>query len=153
LDEEGEMNKSDRTSDASRDRHLTAGFVVTGCVLAAAALLVGISDNPPGIALCYAASIAGVLAIAHRWRRPRRFLLLAAGALAGGVILAVLHNFPEVLGERMAEVPVVGSALGFIGAVFFLLALLVAPAAIAVGLVGAGISWRAGRRAPGGSQG
>jgi hypothetical protein len=62
-----------------RFRSGTLGLLALTAVLTTAALIVGFSDNPPGIALLYAAGVTLVLAGTHHWRSPRRFGLLLIG--------------------------------------------------------------------------
>lgn len=53
---------------APQDRTRTLVFLAICGVAAIAAVLVGISDNPPGILLAFTAAAAFVLAIVHPWR-------------------------------------------------------------------------------------
>jgi len=105
-------------------------------VLTAAALLVGITDNPPGIALLYGAGLTLVLTVTHRWKSRRSYGLLILGAVVGFFILAAIHNFAEVGAERIAHIPVIPLILSAISVVGFLAALIVCPVACLVGAVG-----------------
>lgn len=99
-----------------------------------------LSANPSGLALLYLGVIAGVAAMVHRWRKPRKFLRLFYGAVIGFVVFALLHN----LGYAVASV----TELAWLRALWealdagaFLLAVVVAPAAFVVGGVGALVTW------------
>jgi hypothetical protein len=101
-----------------------------------AALLVGISDNPPGIILLYGAGLTAVLAVVHRWRSARRFGYLVLSAALGFLVLAAIHNFAEVGAEGLSHLPVVAYPLAAVSVVGFMLAVVVCPAAVLVGVVG-----------------
>jgi hypothetical protein len=100
------------------------------------ASLVGISDNPPGIALLYAAGVCLVLAVAHRWRSPRKFGLLMGGSVIAFFVMVVIHNFAEVGAERIAHLPAIAVPLSAISVLGFILAVIICPAAVAIGLIG-----------------
>ena len=110
-------------------------LVVIGCVALAGGLIVGISDNPPGIALVYGGLICLVLAVVCRWRRPKSFLLLFAFSAAGFIVFAILHNVFYGIGEY-TDMSWLKSLMEALHVAAFLIALLVCPAGIVVGLVG-----------------
>ena len=98
--------------------------------------------GPPGgryLVAGYASPLAAepsfILAFAHRWREPRRFFLLLGLSFLGFVVFAVLHNVFYAIGESsntswgtsLMEVLHVGS---------FLVAVLICPPGILVGLIG-----------------
>jgi len=110
-------------------------LLATAVVSLSAGLLVGVSDNLPGILLVYMASIAVVLAYALRFRTQRQYERLLLYSVAGFAVTAILHNVFE------AAASVAGAAWlravgGGIGAAFFLIAVLLCPAGFLVGLVG-----------------
>lgn len=111
-----------------------------------AALIVGISDNPPGIILAYAACFGGIAALTTGWNRPRPFLILAVLAVAGFVVFALLHNAFYALADVGSGLPVVPSVASALSVVAFFLAVLVCPAALVVGLAGALKTWLQRRR-------
>ena len=110
-------------------------LVAIGCVALAGTLLVGTSDNPPGIALLYGGLICLILAAVCRWRRPRSFLLLFALSALGFVVFAVLHNLFYAIGAG-TTIPWVQSLMEGLHVGAFLIAVLLCPAGILVGLVG-----------------
>jgi uncharacterized membrane protein (UPF0136 family) len=120
-----------------RDRSRSLLLLAFCGVLAIAASIVGVSDNPPGIALAFLSTIAFVLAFVHRWRTPKPFLLLALASVLGLVLFAILHNVFEVIASRMGESGLTHDLLNGIGVGFFLIAILVCPSGLLVGLVGA----------------
>lgn len=127
---------TNRTRSSSWLRNTTVLLLGATGVLIAAASAVGISDNPPGIALLYGSSLTLVLAVAHRWRSPKKFGLLLMGAIIGFVVMVAVHNFAEVGAERVADIPVLPLLLTVISVIGFLTALFICPAAGIVGAVG-----------------
>jgi hypothetical protein len=123
------------------NRTLTIVFLVAGCTLLVIALVVGIADNAPGIALLYLASLAGVLAFVHRWRTVRRFVLLAVASIVGVPVFALLHNVFYALSQSASDIVPLSQALKVLDAVSFLVALIVCPAGILVGVVGAVLAY------------
>jgi len=121
-------------------------FLAGAAVALAAALLVGISDNLPGVALLYVAVTSLVLAFTHRWRVTKRFVILLVASLIGFPLAAVLHNAFYALGELA---PVIKPATEALHVVFFLVALLLCPAGVLVGAVGSLVTWWHRRRPQG----
>jgi hypothetical protein len=118
------------------NRNKTLALLAIAAVLTAAALVVGISDNIPGIVLMYLAALALVLAFVHPWRSPKQFLWLCAAAIVTFLVTAVLENAFEV-GATLVSGQVLQGLLGAIGATFFIIATVICPAALLVGLGGA----------------
>lgn len=118
-------------------------LVALGCLSLVAALAVGIEDNLPGIALIFGAIICWTLAVVRRWSRPKSFLWLALGAAVGFLVFAVLHNVFYGLGEMATDHPLLRSICEALHVVSFLLAILVAPPVLVVGLLGRLVAgWR-----------
>ena len=123
-------------------------LIALGCLALVAALAVGIEDNLPGIALVFGAIICWTLAVVRRWSRPKSFLWLALGAAIGFLVFAVLHNVFYGLGEMASDRPFLHGLCKVLHVGSFLLAILVAPPVVIVGLLGRLISgWRQ-RRSP-----
>jgi hypothetical protein len=120
-------------------------LLVIGCGAIAAGLIVGISDNLPGIALVYGGIICLVLAAVCRWQRPKSFALLFALSAVGFVVFAVLHNVFYGIGE-ITSITWVKAILEGLHVGAFLIALLVCPAGVVVGLPGWIISLIRARR-------
>jgi hypothetical protein len=136
LQEGQEMNAREQAIGPLAYNRLTLVFLAATVVLIIAALLVGISDNPPGILLLYGAGLALVLAVTHRWRSPRKFGFLFLGAAVGFFITVAIHNFAEVGAERISNLPLLAYPLSAVSVAGFILAVIVCPAAAAVGALG-----------------
>lgn len=130
------MSKQGQIISRFKPRGSTLGFLSAAAFLTLAAFLVGIADNPPGILLLYGAGICLVLAMAHRWRSPKKFGYLLGGSVIGFFIMVVIHNFAEVGAEKIAYLPAVALFLSAISVVGFITAVILCPAAVAVGLIG-----------------
>lgn len=134
-----------RSSSSSYHR-VTLILMVLAAASAAGAVLAGVDDNPPGLALAMLAGLMLVTALVHSWRSPKRFLSLSAAAfglsvIAVGILIAVDIS---LTGGHVPEAiaPVVdagGNALAL------MVAFLVVPS-ILVGLAGTLITWLTGRR-------
>jgi len=138
----------------SGGRSLRVTLVLAGlsCVLLAAAFMTGISDNPPGLMLCYLASCTLILSFAHMWRRAKNFLVLLGGSLLGFPVFVVLHNLFYALNESASGVIVLNLLLEMLHVAFFLVAIFLCPAGAVVGAAGGIIvsvaAFRKQRRTP-----
>jgi hypothetical protein len=119
-----------------RNRYRSLLLFLICVVLAFAAATVGISDNPPGIALAFLSVVALVLAFVHPWRSSKKFRRLIYAALSGMVLAVILHNLFEGLAGKVAGSGLVQRLLSGAGVAFFFIAL-ICPIALLVGLVGA----------------
>ena len=131
------MSTSEEPSGRFHIRTTTLGLLGAGIVLLAAALLVGVSDNLPGILLLYASALALVLAVTHRWKDPKKFGYLTLGSILGFFIFVIVHNFSEVGAGMISHLPVLAFALTAISVIAFILALFVCPWGCVVGVLGA----------------
>ena len=118
------------------NRKLSLIFMITCCICAIAAGVIGIEDNAPGILCAFGAAVALVLAFVHPWRTAKQFGLLLLGAVLCFVIFVVLHNVFHGVAGNMENTPVIPVLLEGLGVATFLLAVLVCPPAVLVGLVG-----------------
>ena len=98
--------------------------------------IIGISDNPPGIALTYAAITFGAAAWVWNWRSPREFWTLLGLGLLSFPVGVVLHNLLYALGTVVVGLPILTGIVGFLGAFFFIVAVLVAGPVAGVSLIG-----------------
>lgn len=128
-----------------RNRLLTWIFLSVCVAAGTAAALVGISDNPPGIALAYLSVCAFILAFIHPWRRVKQYWRLFYWSLPGFVVLVVAHNVFEVVAQRMAS-GWLEATLQVIQVTAFLLAVLVCPPSIVISVLGMIIFFILGRR-------
>lgn len=114
-----------------------------GLVVGAVALLIGVSDNLPGIGLLYLALVCLAGAWIWNWRSPREYWMLLIISLAAFPIGAILHNLFDALGTKAGQIPVIGQLVGFLGAFFFLAAVVAAaPVGLAALIGGITASWK-----------
>lgn len=132
------------TSPEHRNRSILL-LVISGA-LAAAAAAVGIDDNPLGIALAYLSTTGLVLAFVHHWRSWKRFRRLIREACIGFVVSAVLSNVLELIGSRLGEQRPIAVPFNVVGALFFLIATLLCPPGLLVGIIGSIVTYGQARR-------
>ena len=124
-------------------KNMGFALVALGCLSLVGALAAGIQDNLAGIALLFGAITCWTLAVVRRWSRPKSFLWLALGAAVGFLVFAVLHNVFYGLGEMASDRPFLHGLCEVLHVASFLLAILVAPPVLVVGLLGRLVSgWR-----------
>lgn len=123
-------------------------FLVGGVLGVLVALALGIADRPLVAALLVLGLGGVVAAFTPAWTRPRPFLLLAAAGALAFPVFVVLHNAFYALGEVTGDLPVVPAVAGALAAVTFLAAILLSPAVLLVGLVGALVTGLFRRPAP-----
>jgi hypothetical protein len=140
------MKRSLGLAGMKRSRKVTLVLVTLCCVSLIVAFLIGISDNLPGLLLCYIAVTALILAFVHTWRRVKSFLILLGASLIGFPLFVILHNLFYALGQVAADVIVLGSLLEFLHAVFFLVAIMVCPPGVLIGAVGSVVTYCKGRQ-------
>ena len=114
----------------------------------AVAFLIGISDNPPGLLLCYLSVTAFILAFVHTWRKVKYFLVLTGASLIGFFLFAVLHNVFYGLGQMAADLVVLKYLLDSLNVVSFLVAILLCPAGLLLGAIGSVIMYLKQRKIP-----
>lgn len=122
-----------------RNRRRSLLFLAACIASGTAAALLGISDNPPGLALAFLAAIALLLAFAHPWRRSAQFRYLFYASAAGFLVFAVAHDAFEALAHGMTAGPV-ATVTESLGVVAFFLAVLLCPPGLLVGGAGAVIT-------------
>ena len=118
------------------NRMLSIIFLAACCISAIAAGVIGIDDNAPGILCAFIAAAALILAFVHPWRSAKQFGLLLLGAVLCFVISAVLHNVFHAIAGGMESAQVSRKMLEGLGVAAFLLAVLICPPAVMVGLIG-----------------
>jgi hypothetical protein len=116
-------------------------FLTVGCIALAAGLAIGISDNPPGLTLIYLASASFIMALVHRWRTVRSYMVLLVSSLVGLPVAVVLHNLLYALGELARDVPVVKAIAEALHVAFFLIAVLLCPVGVLIGGIGGLVAW------------
>ena len=123
-------------------------FIVVGifCALIISAIAIGVSDNIPGIVLCYLATVILVVASTHTWRRTRRFLILLAASVIAFFIFVLLHNAFYALAILTNHIAELSHLMEALGVVFFIIAIFLCPATFLVGAVGSIVCAIMGRR-------
>jgi signal transduction histidine kinase len=118
-------------------------------LLAIAAVLVGIDDNPPGVLLAFLAATAFVLAFVYPWRTAKKFMFLLLASVLGFVLYIILN----IVLDTAAQNPATAGALQALlqspvaDAVSIIIAMLCA-AAFTVGAVGSAAMFIRNRRRP-----
>ena len=115
----------------SRSRYLLG----IGFLLLLVALLIGISDNLPGILLVYAGTLLLLLAFVHHLHEAAQFGTLLAISVVSFPVLTLLHNVFEVLHEKSGGIPVIDQLLQGFSVIFFLAAVFISPVGILIGAV------------------
>ncbi|MFN8548254.1 MAG: hypothetical protein U0527_09920 [Candidatus Eisenbacteria bacterium] len=119
-----------------RFRTITLSLLAACAASALAAGIVGISDNPPGIALAFLAAGAFVAAFVHPWRSVRPFAVLLGITVGSFVVLVLVHNFGEALATLARTPTLLRVPLNGVSVVAFLLAVLICPPTLVVSLLG-----------------
>jgi len=113
-------------------------FVLAGifCALVISAIVVGVSDNIPGIVLCYVASIVLAVAPTRTWRKTKRFLILVVASVIGFFVFVFLHNAFYALAILTNHIAALSHLMEAFDAIFFIIAVFLCPATFLVGAVG-----------------
>ena len=115
---------------------MTYFFLSFGILSFVIAFMVGISGNIPGLLLCYLGFFALLLAWTHRWRSVKKFLILIAVSVIGFPITVTLHNLFYALAEMAGEIVIITHLMNALSVVSFIVAVLVCPPALVLGVVG-----------------
>ena len=131
------------------NRNKTFILLAICVLLAIAAVVVGIDDNPPGILLAFLAASAFVLAFVHPWRTAKKFLYLLLAAILGFVIYTILN----IILDTSAQDPAASAGLQDLldSPVFNALSIIIimiCAAAFIVGVIGAVAMALRNRRRP-----
>ena len=113
-------------------------FIVAGifCALVISAIVIGVSDNIPGIVLCYLAAIVLAVASTHTWRKTKRFLILLAASVIAFFLFVILHNAFYALTILTNHIAALSHLMEAFHVVFFIIAVFLCPATFLVGVVG-----------------
>jgi nitroreductase len=118
---------------------LIAAGVLTGVI----AIVIGVSDNLPGIILLYVGLTCLAGAWVWNWPSPREFWILLLVSLASFPVGVVLHNLFYAFGTMVVENRFLTGVSGFLGGFFFLVAVMaVGPTAFVALVGGISTSWR-----------
>lgn len=107
-----------------------------GVALIIIALIIGISDNPPGVGLAYLGLIFVCFSMVHQWQKPRDFGTMLAVSVISFPVLVLIHNIFDTINDKIGTIPVINQLLGGIAVISFVLAVLVAPAVVVVSVIG-----------------
>ena len=130
------MDRLSRLIGDKSQRKISLALLILGVVLQILAFVVGIADNPPGLALCFAGIIGLMLIFFHHWREVKKFGFLLVVSVIGFPVSVVLHNLFYGLGKMNAENLILSQMFDFLDVLFFLIAILICPAGILIGIVG-----------------
>ena len=111
-------------------------LIVLAIGLGITAALIGVADNLPGIILIYLSLTCLAVAWVWNWGSPRDFWILLGLALLSFPVGVILHNMFYALGTVVSEIPVLAGLVGFLEAIFFLIAVIVAGPVGMVALAG-----------------
>lgn len=106
------------------------------CALLLAAFLIGVSDNIPGIVLCYLAATIPVIAMVYTRQEVKKYLILLGASAGGFFIFVVLHNAFYALGVISNHISALSHVMDAFSVAAFCIAVLLCPAAFLVGAVG-----------------
>ena len=118
------------------NRRLTLSLLALAIVSTTIGLIVGISDNPPGIIILYAGIILLIVSLVYIWRKIRSFRILLVVSIVGVPVFSVLHNIFYGIAELTSDVKLLSETLNFFDAMSFLIALIICPSGIIVGMGG-----------------
>lgn len=125
-----------------KNKHkITLILLLIGCILIVLSLIIGISDNFPGILLCYLGITSLMLAFTHHWREIKKFIILLLWSIIGFPVSVVLHNLLYALGKILAENVILNQMFEILHVLFFLIAILICPPAMLIGAVGSLVTY------------
>lgn len=119
-----------------RNRKTTLILAAIFCVLVIAAVVVGVSDNIPGIVLCYLAASIPAIALTYTWRELKKFLILLGASVGGFFVFVVLHNAFYALAIVANHISVVSHLADAFSVASFCIAVFLCPPAFLAGAVG-----------------
>lgn len=124
--------------DAQGRRKRKEVLILAGifCALIISAIVVGVSDNIPGIVLCYLATIVLAVAATRTWRKTKRFLVLVVASAIGFFVFVFLHNAFYALTIVTNHIAALSHLMEVFHVVFFIIAVFLCPATFLVGVVG-----------------
>ena len=131
------------------DRKITLIFLAMCGLLAIAAVIVGIDDNPPGILLAFLAATAFVLAFVHPWRTVRQFMFLLLASVFGFALFVILNIILDTVAQDPANTGTLQDLLQSPAIeALNLISAMICPAAFIVGAVGSVAMFIRSRRRP-----
>ena len=137
------MNQFKRWSNEHLGRII---LIVLAALALGMALLVGVSDNVSGLVLVHLACGLLIVAFVCTWREPQPFLKMLVASLISVPVFVVLHNLAYAVTQTTADMPLISGFFEFLGAICFIIAVVIAPTAVIISAIGAIITaiqnWR-----------
>jgi len=109
------------------------------CALVTGAALIGVSDNMPGIVLCYLATAVPFVALTCTWRKIKRFLILMAASFAGFFVFVLLHNAFYALTIITSHITMLSRLMEGLHVTSFIVAIFICPIGFVVGAAGSAV--------------
>jgi len=116
------------------------------CTLVISAIVVGVSDNVPGIVLCYLATVVLVIALTRSWRKTKRFLILLGASVIGFFVFVFLHNAFYALTMLTSHIAALSRLMEVFHVTSFVIAVFLCPGTFLVAAVGSIVCAIMGRR-------
>ena len=91
--------------------------------------------NALAVSLIYSGVVIGVVTYIHRWRDPLRFIILIGFSIVGFPVFVILHNAFYAFGEISKNVFLLKSIFEFLHAVFFIIAVVICPTGLSIGII------------------
>ncbi len=136
------------TQNVRRSWPMTIGLLVGAAAVFSVSQLVWDPDgpNPLGLALMFLSAGLLVAAAICQWRRPKSFARLALWSLVGLPVFAILHNVFYGVGEIAKDVPLLPMVFEYLHVAAFIVAIVLCPVGVVIGVVGWIVTWWFGRR-------
>jgi len=112
----------------------TIQLVAIGTTLIVIGLIMGISDNLPGIIVMGVGVGFIFFSLIHHWREPGQFGTLFAVSIISFPVLVLLHNIFDGVNQNIGNIPVVNQLLEGLAVISFFAAILFAPVATLIGI-------------------
>jgi len=116
------------------------------CALVISAIIIGVSDNVPGIVLCYLATVVLVIAPIRSWRKTKRFLILLGASVIGFFVFVFLHNAFYALTMLTSHIAALNRLMEVFHVTSFVIAVFLCPSTFLVGAAGSIVCAIMGRR-------
>ncbi|NKQ35743.1 MAG: hypothetical protein HF973_09030 [Chloroflexi bacterium] len=111
-------------------------LIVLAALALGTALLMGVSDNVPGLILVYLACGLLIVAFVCTWREPQPFLKMLIVSLISVPVFVVLHNLAYAVTQSTLDTPLISGFFEFLGAICFIIAMVIAPTAVVISAIG-----------------
>jgi hypothetical protein len=122
---------------STRHNRTQSLFLFGGSVLLAiAAVLIGVDDNPPGIFLAFLSATALVLVFVHPWRIAKQYRALFVRSALAILGFIIVHNVLDTVAAAVVNAAPLHILLESLSILAFLVSVLLGPTALIIGLVG-----------------